>query len=118
MLRTTVMGAALVSACLGGVAWAQPQDLVTKEPAAAETSLRKEVTGTVKGIDGKKIYIEYNGVVLPVHVTHDTSVMGSTTKLTQRLEPRLEKEFRPGDKVTISYELKKMDNYALSITKQ
>lgn len=132
MTRSSWIAGAVLSVFVGGVALAEPvepqgtgtaelgakKDVPKDTGAAADVSKSKEVTGTVKGIEGKKIYIEYNGVVLPIYVTHDTSLLGSTTRMTQRLESRLEKEFQPGDKVNISYELKKMDNYALSITKQ
>jgi hypothetical protein len=88
-----------------------------KEPMQGE---HKELTGKVLGVHEKNLIIEgTNGEAIPLKVNHETKVSGVQLKKDQRIDSHLKKEFKEGDEVRASFELKRerggVENLALTL---
>lgn len=88
---------------------------VFEATAAEPSTATRPGTLSVIGVDEKMVTVEKDGVVVAFHVDHDTTLNGTTTKRTRRIEARLERELKPGDQVSIRSERQKLVNHATSI---
>ncbi|MEW5854061.1 MAG: hypothetical protein AB2A00_35125 [Myxococcota bacterium] len=110
----------MVSGLLAASSMAMAQGQTGEQPAAqaAEQLGLKEVTGRVIDVKEDHLILDINGVATPFYVHHETMLQGKRTKVDQPIHHQLKKDFKAGDNVTVSYELRKDRNHAMSINKR
>jgi len=100
-------------AMMGGVALAQeemdhPMDERTmqQQPMNQPAAQVNELQGKVLGVGGSTLYIQgRDGVAIPLEVSRDTLIDGK--KIKGMIGSHLDKNFKEGDEVRVSFELKK-----------
>lgn len=128
----------LAGLALGGVAFAQMNpdqrndeqrdemkpDKEHMQPGAQHDlieGMRHDVTARVLGVSGKTLFIEKDGLAVPLEVNDQTAIEGNMVKGRQ-IESQLRNTFREGDQVRASFEVKKargdkLENQALKLDK-
>lgn len=114
-MNLKAMGA-LAALALGSAGWA---DNIREVPRAAavdegKTVLLKDIKGKVIGFEGETLFIEQNGVSVPLRVTPGVTALNGEIA-SGDVGRRLEQEFGQGQQVRARVGIQDLNNVAVSI---
>lgn len=90
-------------------------DEIERRVSAAEQAPEKRVFGKVIGVSAEQIILDIGGAALPVTVNRDTKIEGKSIPRERGIQSHIRSEFQPGQLISVTYDLKNMENIALSI---
>lgn len=90
-------------------------DEIERRVTAAEQAPEKRVFGKVIGVTQDEIILDIGGAALPVTVNRDTKIEGAAIPSGKGIQSHLRSEFQAGQLISVTYDLKNMENIALSI---
>lgn len=115
-MQTKLMGWMAALALIGTPALA---DRGTQQPRAETQMEENQLTGRITEIREDTLFVQTeDGAVVPLQVTHETTLEGKRIERGARVGRELRNQYREGEEVRASFELRgKTQNHATSIEK-
>lgn len=110
----TIAASALLLVSTGAVA----QESKSGGPGTAQSQEQKVAKGRILDVKEDHLVLSLDGAATEFYVHHDTTIEGKRVASTSPIHFQLTREYKPGDDVNVTYELRKSRNEAVAITKK